>query len=203
MSDKNLENDRYLVDACIKKDMEAWSCLIKKYSVLVSLSIKNRLKIYNIPVSGHDIEDIRQNVFADIWKGNKLESVLNRDDISYWIAIVSGNAALAHFRQKDSAKMRRTVSLSEKIDERELQELIPLDASSPKDELSRAELSDSIDNAIESLPPKEKIIVKLHLIHERKFDEISEILNVPKGTVSSCVKRAKERLRKKLKDFLQ
>lgn len=197
------KNDRHLIEACIKKDLVAWSGLVKKYSGLISLSIENRIKKYGIPISGHDIEDIRQDLFANIWKDNKLIGVQNRDDISHWIAIISGNAAIEHFRKKESVKMRRTVSLSDKIDDRELHELLPSGSTKANDDLSRAELSDNIDKVIESLPPKENIIIKLHLNHGKKHSEIADILNIPEGTVSSCVKRAKEKMREKLKKYLQ
>ena len=201
MNDKHPENDRYLIEACLQKNIEAWSSLVKKYSGLVNTAIENRLKKYNIPVSRHDVEDIRQNIFSDIWKNNKLESIINRDDISYWIAILSGNAAIEYFRTSSVRQAQKMISLSQKLDEIELHELLPSGASDPKDELARAEIEAKVDEAIETLPEKEKIVIKLHLIYDKKYHEIAEILGLPKGTVSSYIKRAKEKLREDLKNY--
>lgn len=198
----NEKNDRYLVEACIRKDLAAWADLVKKYSPLVCLSIENRLKKYGISAHPHDIEDINQNIFVDIWKNNKLLSITNRDNISYWVAIVSGNAAMEYFRSRSARQARKTISLfDKKREKKELSELLSSEALNPEDELARAETEAKIDEAIESLPEKERLMMKLHLIHDKKYHEIAEILNIPNGTVSSYIKRAKEKLQKKLQQF--
>lgn len=197
MEDKS---DRYLIESCIKKDLAAWSGLIKKYSDLAYVSIENRLRKCGVKLSSHEIEDIRQDVFSDIWKDEKLSRIKNRDDISYWIAITSANAAIEHIRSKDTRKMFNTVSLSSGIGDDDMSEILPSDALGPDDELMRAEMGERIEEAIELLPGTEKLITKLCLIHGKKHHEIAEFLNVPMGTVSSYVKRAKEKLKKALKD---
>ena len=194
------KNDRCLIEACIKKDLVAWSSLVKKYSGLIYVSIGNRLKKYGLDASTHDIEDIRQNIFSDIWKNDKLSHITNRDDISYWIAILAGNAAMEHFRSRGARQLQNTVPLSHKIGEEELNEIFPSDIPGPNDELARAETEERIDEAIESLPAREKIMIRLYLIHDKKYHEIAEFLGVPKGTVSSYIKRAKEKLKEVLKD---
>lgn len=193
------KNDRYLVEACIKKDLVAWSILVKKYSGLIYVSIENRLKKYGLDASGQDIEDIRQDILSAIWKNGKLSHIANRDDISYWIAILSGNAAVEHFRSQEARAAQNTVPLSHEIDEKELNEILPSGIPGPSDELARAEAQELIDLAIESLPAREKIMIKLYLIHDKKYHEIAEFLGVPKGTVSSYIKRAKEKLKEALK----
>ena len=49
------KNDRYIIEACSKKDLVAWSVLVKKYSGLIYVSIENRLKKYGLDASTHDI----------------------------------------------------------------------------------------------------------------------------------------------------
>lgn len=199
--EKHPENDRYLVEVCIKKDISAWSRLVKKYSRLICISIENCVKKYGLSASSRDIEDIKQNILTDIWKNNRLESITNRDDISYWISIVSGNAAIEHFRSREVRQARRATSLFDKIGSKELHEILPSETANPRDELIRAEASDRIDEAIESLPEKERLMIKLHLIHNKKYREIAEILSVPKGTVSNYIKRAKDKLKETLKNI--
>lgn len=201
MDENCAKDDRYLVEACLKKDLAAWSSLVKKYSALVCIAIKNRLERYDLRLSRQDIEDIKQGVFADIWQGNKLKAIENRADISYWIAIISGNAAMEHFRKKDARLWARTVSLSGKIGEGALEDILPSEVTDPEKKIARAETEDRIDLAIESLPEKEKLMIKLHLIHDKKYHEIAVLLDVPKGTVSSYIKRGKEKLRKLLKKY--
>ncbi|MCX5666360.1 MAG: sigma-70 family RNA polymerase sigma factor [Candidatus Omnitrophica bacterium] len=194
------KNDRYLIEACINKDLAAWSILVKKYSPLIYVSVENRLKKYGLDASSHDIEDIKQNIFSDIWKNGKLSHITNRDDISYWIAILSGNAAIEHFRSREVRLLNNAVSLSCKIDDKELGDIFPSGIPGPNDELARADMEESLELAIESLPASEKLIIKLYLIHGKKYRQIAELLGLPNGTVSSHIKRAKEKLKEALKD---
>jgi RNA polymerase sigma-70 factor (ECF subfamily) len=200
MDEKRSKDDSELIEACLKKDIASWACLVKKYSGLVYISIENRLKRYGLDASSHDIEDMRQNIFSDIWKGNKLSQVVNRSDISYWIAVLSGNAAMAHFRSKQARAMQNSISLSCKIDDRQMDEILPSGIPGPNDELARAEIEGRVDEAMESLQGKEKLMIKLYLIHGKKYHDIAELLNVPAGTVSSYIKRAKEKIREALKE---
>lgn len=201
MKNRPFDDDMEIVEGCVKKDLKAWASLIEKYSNLISASIENRLKKYGYSLPCQDIEDIRQNVLASIWKDNKLESVRNRRNISYWLAIVSGNMAMLYVRSTLRKEPVKPVSIFDKIDETELLELIPSTELNPSDELAKNEISKKIAKEIDSLPPKEKFIIKLHLLYDKKYDEISGILNLPEGTVSSYIKRAKEKLRKRLKEF--
>ena len=195
------EDDSKLVEGCINRDLAAWAKLVKKYSKLMFISIENRLKKYGFHLSSQDLEDIHQNTLTGIWKDEKLKTIKNRQNVSYWLAMVSGNMAIEHVRKMRSSEEFKSVSLSEKIEERELIQLIPSTQRDPIDELTRNELSRKIDTAIELLPSKERLIIKLHLLHEKKYEEISDILNIPYGTVSSYIKRTKEKLRTALKDF--
>lgn len=201
MEKRNPENDAELIEACLNKDMAAWAVLVKKYSALVFIAIKSRLKDCNIVLPCQDIEDIRQNVFASIWKGEKLRTVRSRKNIRYWLAIVSGNTAIEYIRSKRAYNPSEPVSLFVRISTKGLSELVPSTALNPHDESVTKEAAGLIESAIGSLPAKERLIIKLNLLYDKKYREIAGMLNLPPGTVSSCIKRTKERLRESLKDL--
>jgi RNA polymerase sigma-70 factor, ECF subfamily len=179
----------------------AFQTIILQYSELIAVSIENRVKKYGLSLSCEEIEDIRQDVVTSIWKDRKMEEVNNIESLPYWLSIVSGNAAMEYMRKRRRWQQPDEESLSDTKEGNELIDSIASDRFDPQDYLSRNELSEKIDRSIELLPPKEKLIIKLNLLHDKKFDEISEILRIPKGTVSSYVKRAKEKLRRALKDY--
>ncbi len=193
-------DDAELVEKCVKRDIAAWAALTRKYSDLISISIINRLTKYAIETSRQDIEDIRQEILASLWKERKLEGVRNRRDISYWLSIVSGNAAIAYMRRKGAAFRDKRVSLFDKIGEKEVMDLLPSTLAGPKDELIRTELSERMDKALEQLPTKERLIMKLSILHDKKHREIADILNIPVDTVSSHIRRAKDKLKKSLQE---
>ena len=63
------------------------------------------------------------------------------------------------------------------------------------------ELETKIEKAIEELPAKEKLMIQLHLFHDKKYREIADMLDIPTGTVSSYIKRSKAYLKKSLKNL--
>lgn len=195
------EDDGLLIEKCLRRDMEAWASFVTIYSPLIFAAITNRLKLYGFAASEHDVNDIRQQLLMTLWQEGKLAEVKNRGSISYWLAIVAGNAATAHVRRKKNMATLRFVPFSQTIDEEELGEILPSCIPGPRDESACNELADRIAQAIETFPPQEKIILKLHIFHNKKYRDIARILHLPAGTVSSYIKRAKEKLREKLRDF--
>ncbi len=176
-------DDSGLVERCVLKEASAWDLLIGKYSILIKNAITNRARKYGISLPPHDIEDITQDILTGMWKGNKLSTIKNRKDISCWLAIVSGNAAAEFLRARDCA---------EPLNEEDAETAAY--AGTPPDEEALSE----IEKVIEKLPPKERLIIQLHLIHDKKYREIADMLDIPEGTVSSYIKRAKGRLKKSL-----
>lgn len=60
---------------------------------------------------------------------------------------------------------------------------------------------DELWDIIEKMPPKYGDVLHLFYYEEYTMDEISEILDVPVGTVKSRLNRGKERLKKLLKEI--
>ncbi len=55
-----------------------------------------------------------------------------------------------------------------------------------------------LEAEIEALKPKERIVVKLNLLHGMKHGEIAGALKMPVNTVSTTIARAKKYLKEKL-----
>ena len=130
-----------------------------------------------------------------LWKQALLEKVKNRRNISYWLSIVSGNIAIDHMRKK-----RREIPAYPTEDIAE--ELLISDNNNPIKALSDSETARRIESTIEKLPAKEKLVIKLNFLYGKKYEEISDILKLPAGTVSSYIKRAREKLKKDINKFL-
>ena len=195
------KSDIELVESCVKGDLGAWSRFTQKYSRLIKFSIENRLKKYGFTLLRQDIEDIGQDVLAYIWKDRKLEDVRNRSDISYWLAVVSGNAAMEYIRKHRHEPDLNAVRIFDKAGGSELADLIPADTLKPSEEVIASEILQRIDRSMEKLPSGERLVAKLNFYHGKKYHEIADILGMPGGTVSNYMKRAKEKLRKALRDF--
>ena len=68
----------------------------------------------------------------------------------------------------------------------------------PEEELMKLELQDRIQYEISRLPDKYRSAIVLKYMEELSLQEISEILELPLGTVKTRIHRGREALRKQL-----
>jgi RNA polymerase sigma-70 factor (ECF subfamily) len=67
-------------------------------------------------------------------------------------------------------------------------------------EVSRSELSERLKQALEELTPEHRAVILLREVEGLSYDEISEVLQCPRGTVMSRLHYARDHLRGILKD---
>ena len=177
-----------LVAKCLQKDKPAWSEFVLRFRPLVERAVRARLHRHNFSHTIEDIKDITQGIFLDIWKNNKLALVKDEDRISGWLAIVSQNAAIDFIRSH--AKFNRQDSFFFN-DEGASHEIIPLLASAadPLKELIQDDFSLAVEKLIESLEPRERLILRLNLQHNKTHREIAKFMKIPINTVSSILRR--------------
>jgi RNA polymerase sigma factor (sigma-70 family) len=126
--------------------------------------------------------------------------VRDRSSIAAWLAIVASNETLAYLNRKGVENRLQPISLNMKLGRKELLDILPC-RGGPGEELAKKDLCERLVRAVGTLPRKEMLIMKLILFHDKKYREIAEMLNMPKGTVSNYMKRAKGRLKIILKDY--
>lgn len=195
-------SDSALIAACIRKDPAAWEYFVKSYSRLISISIKVRLAKYGLDLPRHEEEDIKQSVLSSLWEDDKLREIKDLRSLPYWLSVVSGNTALEYLRKQHGAKAPRMVRLYGCAGAPDVEDILPSMDCGSVCRPGSGEIIIKIEEAIESLRGKEKLISKMNILFGQKYREIAESLKMPEGTVSSCMKRAKEKLRKSLK-YLQ
>ncbi|TWN82076.1 ECF RNA polymerase sigma factor SigW [Bacillus licheniformis] len=78
---------------------------------------------------------------------------------------------------------------------------VAADVALPEDEVVSLELHSTIQEKILRLPDKYRTVIVLKYIDELSLIEISEILNIPVGTVKTRIHRGREALRKQLRDL--
>jgi RNA polymerase sigma-70 factor (ECF subfamily) len=79
----------------------------------------------------------------------------------------------------------------------------PADDRRPGDRLESSENCAQVQEALNQLDPEERKILILKELEDRSYDDIAEILGIPKGTVRSRLFRARESLRERLKAILK
>ncbi len=184
----------------MKKEYEA---LTDKELVGVVLSNKNAFSSviyrYEAPLLRYirrlgvsdqrDAEDILQNSFVKVYR--YLRSFDSSYAFSSWIYRIVHNETYDFFRSK---KRRPEITLEEK--EESLFLSIPLEVENPEEVFDKALESQKIKDAIKALDKKYRDVIILRFIEEKDYGEISDILQIPEGTVATLIHRAKKELKK-------
>ena len=131
-----------------------------------------------------DAEEAVQDVFLKIYRG--LKDFKGDSDISTWIYRITVNTCLS--RRRKSA--RREVSLN---DPAILLEIV--DPQNRPDELfEKRESRERIARLTSELPDREALAVTLYYMQDLDYSRISEIMNMPIGSVATALHRGRIRL---------
>jgi len=144
-----------------------------------------------------DAKDLYQEVFIRVYRG--LKNFRFESEFSTWIYRITTNVCLS-YKSKSKENLRVSIDEDFNDEEREIsptQELI-YDGSSPEEITSEADIKDIVDEAVESLSPKQKMTFILKHYEGYKIREIAEMLNCKEGTVKKYLFDAIKNLRKKL-----
>jgi len=143
-----------------------------------------------------DSEDIAQQVFIRLWKAAPNYQV--KAKFTTFLYTITRNLVFNESRRKSRHK---TFSIEEQEDENHL--LIAADDSiSPDKEVLQSELQHTIDQAIQSLPEKQRIAVILRRYEKLPYEEIASILELSVSAVKSQLFRARASLRENLSLYL-
>lgn len=140
--------------------------------------------------NSEDAEDILQDLFLKVYLNlNDFNSDLK---FSSWIYRIAHNEVISHFRKRQA----RPEAHSLPIDTVGLHLLAnDLALDSLMNEVLR---NNAITEAINRLDPKYREIIILKFFEEKNYNEISDILKKPLGTVASLLNRAKKALKEAL-----
>ncbi|MBL7085122.1 MAG: sigma-70 family RNA polymerase sigma factor [Candidatus Omnitrophica bacterium] len=179
-------NELELINRCLKKEKKAWDIFVQKYSRLIYWAIKKRLVASSFRFDQDDVNCIFQEVFLLILAEDNLQQLKDVKTVSGWLAAIASNKALDFMRHRI------------REDRRLVPDIPVLKDDKFKQELHRRDLRNLISTVINTLSPKEKIIISLNLIENRTHQEISEIVGISINTVSTTIARSKEKLKKEL-----
>jgi len=147
---------------------------------------------------GGHVQDLLQETFIRVWRHRENYKTVAK--FSTWVYTIAGNLAKTELRRW---KVRRTVPIRTggESPEDEAVDIVDEEAV-PDDYTRREEIQRVVQREIQILPEVYRAAVILRDLEEKSYEEISEILNVPVGTVKSRVNRGRERLQKRLRHLL-
>ncbi|MDP2138751.1 MAG: sigma-70 family RNA polymerase sigma factor [Candidatus Didemnitutus sp.] len=175
-------------------DVAAFDQLMRKY--------RERLfgVIYNLTSNREDTADLTQDAFIKAFQA--INRFQGQSSFFTWLYKIAINTTLSHLRKN---RMRTFFSL-EKLQEEDpgskiLAELT--DKSGANRDTFLKELQEKLNEALQKLSIKHRMVITLFEIDERSHSEIAEIMGCTEGTVRSRLHYAKQFLQGELSKYIR
>ena len=178
------------ISQVIKGDQEAYSDNVEIYQDKVFQIC------YRMLGNRHEAEDVAQEAF--------LRAYLNihtfKKDLKFssWLYRIATNLCIDRMRKKKPDYY--LVSEVSGTDGLTLYSQIPSEQRTPDQDVENMELSETIQQEISKLPEKYRSVIVLRYIDELSLNEISDVLELPLGTVKTRIHRGRDQLKEQLKN---
>ncbi len=165
-------------------DQEYFLHIIKRYKLKLYRYV---LRISNI--DPEEAEDILQEVFMKVYKNlNDFDDSLK---FSSWIYRITHNQVISNFRKITARPQKTGFDLDDDIIKN-----IASEFNLIKDVDDKI-LQTSIAKVLDEMSVKYKEVLVLKFLEEKSYNEISDIIKKPIGTVGSMMNRAKKEFKEK------
>jgi len=177
---KHCENisDEELVQKSLQ-DIEYFACIYDRY--------EQKLTYYILRISSFSLEeaeDVLQEAFIKAWKNlNEFDENLK---FSSWIYRIVRNTTITEWKKSQSKGKDQKQEL-----DKELFQNLPSSLDIEK-EVSQKFNDKNIQKILQLMPEKYREVLILKFLEEKDYQEISDILKKPNGTIATLINRAKK-----------
>jgi len=187
------ENDEQLVDRVFKGEMQAFDLLVLRYQHRL-LGLIGRLVR-----DPHEAEDIAQETFIKAYRA--LANFRGESAFYTWLYRIAINTANNYLLSRGRRPPDTDLDVD---DEEQIEAQVALaDNDNPESNHQRDELKQAIDQAIAELPEDLRTAFTLREFSGLSYEEITEIMDCPVGTVRSRIFRAREAIDNKIRHLLE
>ena len=171
-------DDRELVSLAKRGDEAAFHEIVERYgSTLYRLAV-------SLLGNAADAEDALQETFSGAFRA--IKKFEGRSSLKTWLTRILVNQVSRGHRTRARFKAVR-------LDDAPVSSGDSAEASGRRMDVLAA---------LESLPPEHREVIALREMQGMSYEEIAEVLGVPRGTVESRLFRARRALRDRLRDYL-
>ena len=186
-------DEQALVADALHGNLDAFNCLVLAYQDL-AFNVAYRM------LADEDLAaDAVQNAFISAYKNLR---TYRGGSFKAWVMRMVTNGCYDELRRQ---KRRPTVSLEpvnrEDGEEMESAEWLRSDDPQPEEAFDTAELEHALQHCLENLPADFRSVVVLVDVQGMDYEEVSQSVKVPLGTVKSRLARARLKLRDCLQQF--
>ena len=186
------DTDQQLVDRVLSGNKNAFNMLVLRYQHRVAALIS---RFVHDP---QEVEDVCQEAFIKAYRALPL---FRGDSAFYtWLYRIAVNTAKNHLVSRN----RRPPASDLDVDEAEISEIgsVLREIENPEGSLATEKLKQAITAAIEELPEDLRTAFTLREFTGLSYEDITEVMDCPVGTVRSRIFRAREAIDKKIRDLI-
>jgi RNA polymerase sigma factor (sigma-70 family) len=177
----NIIAEDQLIQQVLTGERDAFRILVENYKNLVAHIV------YRMIYCKEDREDICQDVFIKIYQN--ISNFHGKSKLSTWIARIAYNTCINHLEKKEK---KRTLVSDDLLIENYVSE--NSDDSIHK-VIEEGDIKEKLTAVIELLPEIFRIVITLYHLEGMKYQEISQVLDKPEGTIKSYLYRARQILK--------
>lgn len=184
------QHDYRLVKKALAGDQKAYSELMDKYRDSIYYML---LRMVN---NKDDAEDLTIEAFSKAFKN--LEQYTPDFAFSTWLFKIATNNCIDFIRRKKKTNF----PLDSNEDEDKLGMFVKSDTLDPEESMINIQKLKIMRSVIKKLKPSYQDLIEMHYFKELSYEEISEKLELPLGTIKAQLFRARELLYEILKNTM-
>ena len=179
-----VENDVQLIRRILSDDDEAFSILVQKYQKSVHALAWRKVNDF------HYAEEITQDTFLQAYK--KLSTLKNPNQFAGWLYVIANRLCINWLNRHKPAMQSLEDTPMEEIEKAAYDH----HASEQREAEGAKYRHEIAQRLLSKLPESERTVVTLYYLGEMTAKEISKFLGVSVNTITSRLRRARERLQK-------
>jgi RNA polymerase sigma-70 factor, ECF subfamily len=195
--------DKELIGGCLEGDETAREEFVRRFSRLVYNCIQGTFKSKSARIGLQDVEDLHNSVFLSFFdrRCRKLRQYEGRNGCSLasWVRMVTVRCVLDHLRRGSDPLERPEKPISLELTE----EPAAGEQASPLSRMMEKERQVLVQQAMQRLSSRDRLMLQLHCIEERPLAQVALILGISEDNSHSVKHRAIRRLRETAAELMK
>lgn len=179
-NESNHFSDKVIVTNILNGNIQGYAIVVKNTEKLVAQIVRK------MTTNEDDQKDLVQDIYLKAYQN--LSSFQFKSKLSTWVANIAYNTTVNYLQKKKIPITEIDPSVEKMFGVTE----------SPELETIKVEELEVLNMAITKLPPLYKTLITLYHLEELPNKEISEITNLPEGTIKSYLYRARKILKENI-----
>ena len=181
-----MNDDALLIELSQQGDRNAFDALIRKYEA------RAYQYAYRLTSNTDEASDIVADAFVRVY--NALKNFRGQSSFGTWLYRILTNCYLDQ-RKKERSRRHESLEATMNLEGGEVQRQFEDEADGPDVLLERTAREEAVQGALSKMPEYQQAMLVMYHVEMLSYEEISDALDLPIGTVKSRLNRARLALR--------